>query len=75
MQMPPNYGEAFTRQFAAVYPEVAQRTDTPLMPFLLDGVAGNPVLNQADGIHPNARAQPLLLDNVWVQLTPLLRGG
>ena len=54
MLMPPNYGEDYTRAFAAVFPRVAERTDSILVPFLLDGVAAEADLNQADGIHPNA---------------------
>lgn len=73
MRMPPNYGEAFTRDFAAVYPEVARRTGVPLVPFLLDGVAANPVLNQPDGIHPNARGHVVIADRLWPYLRPLLR--
>ena len=54
MLMPPNYGEDYTRRFADVFPQVAKRTGSALVPFLLDGVAADPNLNQADGIHPNA---------------------
>src|SRR6185436_81190 len=54
MRVPSNYGAAYTREFAAVYPDVAKRTGVPLLPFLLEGVAANPGLNQPDGIHPNA---------------------
>src|SRR3990167_1722607 len=54
MHVPPNYGPEFARAFAAVYPAVARRASVALMPFLLEGVAADPRLNQADGIHPNA---------------------
>jgi acyl-CoA thioesterase-1 len=73
MRMPPNYGERFTQAFQQLYADLAQEHHTALVPFLMDGVAGKPELIQADGLHPNARGQPLLLDNVWPALAPLLR--
>jgi acyl-CoA thioesterase-1 len=73
MRLPPNYGAAYTRAFAAVYGEVARRTGVPLMPFLLDGVGGDAALNQADGIHPNAAGHRVIADRVWPHLAPLLR--
>lgn len=72
MRMPPNYGERYTRGFAAAYVDLARQHGTAVVPFLLEGVAGNPALMQADGIHPNERGQPVLLDNVWPVLKPLL---
>ncbi len=72
MQLPPNYGPAYTRRFAAIYPRLAQSAGVALVPFLLAGVAGDPQLMQADGIHAAAAAQPQLLANVWPQLQPLL---
>ena len=73
MRMPPNYGERYTREFAALFPAAARRPHVTLLPFFLDGVAGNPRLIPADGLHPNEQGQPLLLDNVWAGLQPLLR--
>jgi len=73
MRVPPNYGLAYASSFAAVFQEVAQRTGVALMPFLLDGVAGNPSLNQADGIHPNAAGHRVIADRLWPYLRPLLR--
>jgi acyl-CoA thioesterase-1 len=73
MRMPPNYGPDYTRAFAAVYPEVARATGAPLVPFLLDGVAGQARLNQPDGIHPTAEGQRIIADTLWAQLEPLLR--
>jgi acyl-CoA thioesterase-1 len=73
MRMPPNYGEPYTREFAAVFPAVARRTGVPLMPFLLDGVAANAALNQPDGIHPTPEGHRVIADRVWAYLTPLLR--
>ncbi|MCL7462589.1 arylesterase [Pseudomonas sp. NW5] len=72
MQLPPNYGQRYTAGFAAVFAEVARAQQVPLVPFFLEGVGGNPALMQADGIHPNAAAQPYLLENAWPVLAPLL---
>lgn len=68
MQIPGNYGATYTQQFAAVYPELAGKYRVGLVPFFLEGVALEPSLFQADGIHPTAAAQPRLLDNVWLVL-------
>lgn len=73
MQIPPNYGRAYTEQFAAIYRDLAQRHRLPLVPFLMEKVALDPALIQEDQMHPNAVAQPLLLDTVWPVLEPLLR--
>jgi len=75
MRLPPNYGAAYTRDFAAAYEAVARRTSAPLLPFLLDGVAGRAALNLPDGIHPNAAGQRLVADTVWRALRPLLSGS
>jgi acyl-CoA thioesterase-1 len=72
MQLPPNYGVRYTTAFAEVFPRVAGEFDVPLVPFVLEGVGGVPGLMQADGIHPTAEAQPVLLENVWPTLKPLL---
>ena len=72
MRIPPNYGPLYTQKFQATFGEVAKRYDIPLIPFLLEGVAGNPALIQDDGLHPRAEAQPRVLDNVWPALEPLL---
>ena len=72
MRLPPNYGAEYTREFAAAFETVARRTSVPLLPFLLDGVAGRANLNLPDGIHPNAAGQKLVADNVWRALQPLL---
>jgi acyl-CoA thioesterase I len=72
MQIPPNYGPRYTRAFADVFLEVAEGHDVPVVPFLLERVALLPELMQADGIHPTAVAQELLLDTVWPYLVPLL---
>ena len=73
MKMPPNYGPKYTTGFERLFSDLARTYRVPLIPFFLDGVALNPALIQADGLHPTAAAQPLLLKNVWPRLAPLLR--
>lgn len=75
MQVPPNYGTAYARDFAAVFVEVARAEKAALVPFLLAGVADGPdatALFQSDRIHPTAAAHPRILDNVWPVLRPLI---
>jgi acyl-CoA thioesterase-1 len=72
MQIPPNYGPDYTRRFADMFQDLARRNKAPLVPFFMDGLAANMDLFQADRIHPNEQAQPMLLDNVWPHLKPLL---
>nr|WP_229726322.1 arylesterase [Oxalicibacterium faecigallinarum] len=72
MQIPPNYGGDYTRQFSAVFPAVAKETNAALVPFMLKGVAENPNLFQADRIHPAPAAHPIILDNIWPEIKPLL---
>jgi acyl-CoA thioesterase I len=72
IQIPPNYGPAYTRSLAAIYPELAQRFEIPLIEFLLADVALNRDLMQPDGIHPNAAGQKIVFNNVWSVLQPLL---
>ena len=72
MRVPPNYGDEYGRAFSAVFADVSRATGVPLAPFLLDGVAGNPRLNQPDGIHPTAEGQRLMANRLWPYLKPLL---
>ena len=65
MQIPPNLGEEYTTEFRRLFGELAQKNDLALIPFLLQGVAGDPELNQEDGIHPTAEGQKILAENVW----------
>lgn len=74
MQMPPNYGPRYIQGFSAIYAELAAQHDVPLVPFLLERVALDAGLMLSDNLHPNAQAQPLLLDTVWSQLEPMLSG-
>jgi acyl-CoA thioesterase-1 len=73
MQLPPNYGAAYTGKFQNLFREVANRKKVRLAPFLLEGIATRPELFQADGLHPTAQAQPALLNNVWRELAPMLK--
>jgi acyl-CoA thioesterase-1 len=72
MEAPPNYGVTYTRSFRAIYSEVAAREKVDLLPFLLNGVAGIPRLNQPDGVHPNLTGERIVADNVWKALKPLV---
>ena len=72
MRLPPNYGPAYTEKFQAVYRDLAKRYRLPLVPFLLEGFADKSEYFQADGIHPTAAAQPLVLETVWRELEPML---
>jgi acyl-CoA thioesterase-1 len=73
MRIPPNYGRTYTEKFNSMYTVLTEQYDIALLPFLLQDIALEPDLMQADGIHPTARAQPLLLDQVWTVLQPLLQ--
>lgn len=73
MMMPPNYGEDQTREFAAVYPALAEKNHVALIPFLLEGVGGRAELNQSDGIHPTAQGHAVVAAVVWKYLEPLLK--
>ena len=72
MRIPPNYGRTYTEKFNTLYTTLADQYNVSLLPFLLDDIALQPDLMMADGIHPTAKAQPLILDKVWRQLEPLL---
>lgn len=73
MQIPTNYGPRYTKQFKEIYPTLAEKNKTYLIPFLLEGVATHEDLIQKDGIHPTAEAQPILLKNVLSVLLPVLK--
>ncbi len=72
MLIPPNYGQDYTEHFAGIYPKLAGELDIPLIPFLLEGVAAQPDLNLADGIHPNAQGQLIVARTVLEHLRPLV---
>lgn len=72
MMIPPNYGPAYTKRFSDTFSKLAKEKKAPLVPFLLDGFAQDPSAFQTDGIHPNAGAQPQMLNNVWPALEKTL---
>jgi len=73
MEAPPEFGNAYTRRFREVFPELARKNGVTLFPFLLDSVAGIRQLNQGDGIHPNLEGERIVARNVWRALRPLLQ--
>lgn len=73
MEALPNLGPRYAADFHALYPAIARRDSVTLLPFLLANVAGKPELNQGDGIHPNYVGEPMVADNVWRGLEPILR--
>lgn len=73
MAIPPNYGQRYLDAFRGTFREVAEQTGVPLVPFLLEGIATDDGLMQEDGIHPEAEAQPMLLENLWPKLVGLLQ--
>ncbi|MBM4252598.1 MAG: arylesterase [Deltaproteobacteria bacterium] len=72
MRMPPNYGPQFTEDFRAVFPRLAKSQGLELIPFFLEGVAAEPELNLADGIHPNKDGYKIIAKNVWRYLKPMV---
>lgn len=72
MRIPPNYGPQYTQAFHQTFIDLAKQFKVKLVPFLLENVAGKPALNQDDGIHPTAEAQPIILDTVWKSLQTIL---
>jgi acyl-CoA thioesterase-1 len=73
MRIPPNYGQVYSRQFEAIYQELARANGADLVPFLLQGVGGVAALNQPDGVHPTAEGQRRMAETVWRVLEPVLR--
>jgi len=73
IQLPENYGGEYRRAFARIFPRLARDYHLPLLPFLLEGVAMDPSLNQPDGIHPNAEGARRVADRVWTALGPTLQ--
>lgn len=72
MQIPPNMGPEYTAEFRRIFPELAEKNNVELIPFLLEDVAGEPELNQEDGIHPTAEGHRILANNVWEVLKPMV---
>lgn len=72
LYVPPNYGKEYGKRFAAIYPKLAKKYNVRLGPFLLDDVAGNPKLNQADAIHPNEKGHQIIAENIYKYLKQVL---
>jgi acyl-CoA thioesterase-1 len=72
MQVPPNYGPMYADAFRDIFKDIAKQYRIPLIPFFLDGVGGNPALNQDDGVHPTADGYEAVVKNIWKELKPLL---
>jgi len=72
MKLPPNYGPAYTEKFKQIYVNLAKKYKIQLLPFMLSGVAGIKNYTQADGMHPNEKAQPFVYKNIWAKLEPML---
>ena len=72
MQIPPNLGQDYTTRFKTLYASVARETKVRLIPFLLEGVGGDPKLNLPDGIHPNPKGHEIVAETVWEYLEPIL---
>jgi len=72
MRIPSNYGKEYTAAFHQMFPDLAARYHLTLIPFFLEGVAGRPGFNQADGIHPTAQGYQMIVENAWPRLEPLL---
>lgn len=73
MRIPPNYGRQYTDSFFGMYKTLSSKYKTPLVPFMLDGVADKPALFQADRLHPAANAHPIILANIWPHILPLVK--
>jgi acyl-CoA thioesterase I len=72
MEAPPNMGQDYTRAFHTIFPALAKEHGVTLLPFLLENVAGQPNLNQGDGIHPNNKGEEIVANNIWRALQPML---
>lgn len=72
IKLPPSYGRRYSKAFESIYQQLAEDYELPLVPFFMEGVGTNQTLMQKDGIHPNRKGQPLLLDNVWPRLEAML---
>jgi acyl-CoA thioesterase-1 len=72
MQIPPNMGQEYTEEFKAIYPAVAKEKNIELIPFLLEGVAGNPDLNLPDGIHPTPEGHKIVMETLWPYISKAL---
>jgi acyl-CoA thioesterase-1 len=72
MQVPPNLGQEYTKQFESIYPELAEENDLPIIPMILDKIGGNENLMQGDGIHPTPEGHQVIAETIWEKLKPRL---
>jgi acyl-CoA thioesterase-1 len=72
MQIPPNMGQDYTSEFKDIFPDLAKKNNIGLIPFLLEDVAGDPELNQPDGIHPTAEGQKIIANNIWPKIAKII---
>lgn len=72
MQVPPNLGQDYTKQFETIYPELAEENDLPLIPMIMDKIGGNEELMQSDGLHPTPEGHKVIAETVWEVLRPFL---
>lgn len=72
VRLPPNYGGDYVKQFHAIYPDLARKYDVPVVKNMLQDIDDKKELMNDDGIHPKAAAQPIILNNIWPQLEPML---
>ncbi len=73
LQMPPNYGQKYAKEFSEIYPRLAKKYDVILAPFILDGVAGRAELNLPDGVHPNEKGYKIIADKLYTFIKPYLK--
>ncbi|WP_089237454.1 arylesterase [Belliella buryatensis] len=74
MQIPPNMGQEYTKEFQEMYPTIAEEENVKLIPFLLEGVAGDPDLNLPDGIHPTAEGHEIVFETIWPYIEAMIEG-
>ncbi|SMO77902.1 arylesterase [Gracilimonas mengyeensis] len=72
MQVPPNLGQEYTREFQTIYPELAEENDLPLIPMIMDKLGGDEDLMQSDGIHPTPKGHRVIAETIWERLKPML---
>ena len=72
IKLPPNYGPVYTKQFFEIYSELSKKQNVSMAPFILENIASKMTMMQADHIHPTEKAQPIILENIWPHLKPLL---
>ena len=74
MEIPPNLGTRYIKEFHELFPLLAKKNSASLIPFLLEGVGGVDSLNQRDGMHPNAEGEKIVAENAWAVLKEIIAG-